>query len=118
MTSVAEWVNASINVQELRSADTVVPGCAPIAAYAQMYHYRMTKRRAVLCLLLAMGAPAQTDSRDRPFWRTVVMGTRGAVAAEHPLQARAAMRILESGGNAFDAAVALFYMTAVVEQHQ
>src|SRR5262249_43734332 len=26
--------------------------------------------------------------------------------------------VLESGGNAFDAAVAVFYMTAVVEQHQ
>ncbi len=46
------------------------------------------------------------------------MGTRGAVAAEHPLEARAALRVLESGGNAFDAAVALFYMTGVVEQHQ
>ena len=55
---------------------------------------------------------------DRPYWRTVLMGTRGAVAAEHPLEARAAMRVLEGGGNAFDAAVALFYMTGVVEQHQ
>ncbi|MEZ5400534.1 MAG: gamma-glutamyltransferase [Bryobacteraceae bacterium] len=70
-----------------------------------------------LWLLLAVSLPlAAADTT--PFWRTVVMGTRGAVAAEHPLEARAAIRVLESGGNAFDAAVALFYMTGVVEQHQ
>ena len=46
------------------------------------------------------------------------MGTHGVVAAEHPLEARAGLHVLESGGNAFDAAVAVFYMTGVVEQHQ
>ena len=46
------------------------------------------------------------------------MGTHGMVAAEHPLEARAGLHVLESGGNAFDAAVAVFYMTGVVEQHQ
>jgi gamma-glutamyltranspeptidase / glutathione hydrolase len=46
------------------------------------------------------------------------MGTSGMVAAEHPLEARAGMKILEAGGNAIDAAVATFYMTSVVEQHQ
>jgi gamma-glutamyltranspeptidase/glutathione hydrolase len=40
------------------------------------------------------------------------------VAAEHPLEAVAGMKILEAGGNAVDAAVAVFYMTTVVEQHQ
>ena len=51
-------------------------------------------------------------------WRTVVMGVNGMVSAEHPLQARAGLRVLESGGNAVDAAAAIFYMTAVTEQHQ
>ncbi len=46
------------------------------------------------------------------------MGTNGMVAAEHPLQALAGLRVLEKGGNAIDAAVAVFYMTAVTEQHQ
>ncbi|MFN0103745.1 MAG: gamma-glutamyltransferase [Bryobacteraceae bacterium] len=79
----------------------------------------MARIRFVLWVIaFVMNATAQTNGADRPFWRTVVMGTRGAVAAEHPMQARAAMRVLEGGGNAFDAAVALFYMTAVVEQHQ
>jgi gamma-glutamyltranspeptidase/glutathione hydrolase len=48
-------------------------------------------------------------------WRPVVMGKRGMVVAEHPLQAREGLRILESGGNAIDAALAVFYMTAVTE---
>jgi gamma-glutamyltranspeptidase/glutathione hydrolase len=46
------------------------------------------------------------------------MGTNGMVAAEHPLEARAGIKVLEAGGNAMDAAVAIFYMTSVVEQHQ
>ena len=53
-----------------------------------------------------------------PYWRTLSMGTHGMVAAEHPLEARAGLHVLEAGGNAFDAAVAVFYMTGVVEQHQ
>ncbi|MEZ5354443.1 MAG: gamma-glutamyltransferase [Bryobacteraceae bacterium] len=82
-----------------------------------MSGFAMT-RAAVWIPILALSAAAQTGTAERPFWRTVVMGTRGAVAAEHPMEARAALRVLESGGNAFDAAVALFYMTGVVEQHQ
>ena len=58
-------------------------------------------------------SPAQT-----PFWRPVVVGTRGMVAAEHPLEAIAGFEVLKGGGNAFDAAAAVFYMTTVVEQHQ
>ncbi len=72
---------------------------------------------AVLVLAGSSSARLQTPS-DRPFWRTVVMGTHGMVAAEHPLEARAAIRALEAGGNAIDAAVAAFYMTTVVEHHQ
>ena len=66
----------------------------------------------------AGGALSAQESDDRPFWRPVVMGTFGMVAAEHPLEAIAGMEILKDGGNAFDAAAAVFYMTTVVEQHQ
>ena len=58
------------------------------------------------------------DPASQPFWRTVVMGTSGMVAAEHPLEALAGFEVLRNGGNAIDAAVATFYMTGVVEQHQ
>ena len=67
---------------------------------------------------LLAAAAQDTKPSERPFWRTVPMGTSAAVAAEHPLIAREGMRVLERGGNAFDAAAAMFYMTGVVEQHQ
>src|SRR5229473_4157796 len=54
----------------------------------------------------------------RPYWRTIVRGTHGMVAAEHPLEAMAGLDALKAGGNAIDAALAVFYMTSVVEQHQ
>jgi gamma-glutamyltranspeptidase/glutathione hydrolase len=50
-----------------------------------------------------------------PTWRPVVIGKNGMVAAEHPLQALAGVRVLQNGGNAVDAALAVFYMTAVTE---
>jgi gamma-glutamyltranspeptidase/glutathione hydrolase len=43
------------------------------------------------------------------------MGKNGMVAAEHPLQALAGLRVLQNGGNAVDAAVTVFYMTSVTE---
>src|SRR5260370_27468707 len=74
--------------------------------------------RMLLALLFINCFAKDPQEVKGPFWRTLVMGTDGMVAAEHPLEARAGMHVLESGGNAFDAAVAVFYMTAVVEQHQ
>ncbi len=77
------------------------------------------KRSAFFAAVLIVSTAVLSESaEDRPFWRPVVMGTNGLIAAEHPLEARAAMQILEQGGNAIDAAVAAFYMTSVVEQHQ
>ena len=73
----------------------------------------------VLVIGLLISAPLTADKpNDSPFWRPVLMGTNGMVAAEHPLECRAAIKALEAGGNAIDAAVASFYMTTVVEQHQ
>ena len=73
----------------------------------------------LVCTACHAGAALSAqEPDDRPFWRPVVMGTFGMVAAEHPLEAIAGMEILRNGGNAFDAAAAVFYMTTVVEQHQ
>ncbi|MXY30620.1 MAG: gamma-glutamyltransferase [Gammaproteobacteria bacterium] len=79
-------------------------------------------RGAIMSLLLlaAAGAPpaGAQEASDRPVWRPVILGTEAMVAAEHPLEALAAEEVLRAGGNAFDAASAVFYMTTVVEQHQ
>ena len=74
-----------------------------------------------LMLLFGLDVPGAVVAQapaERPFWRPVVMGTHGMVAAEHPLEAIAAFEVLQAGGNAIDAAVAAFYMTTVVEHHQ
>lgn len=62
-------------------------------------------------LLLAHGLAAQ----DRGQTRSMVISKNGIVAAESPLAAQAGVRILESGGNAVDAAIATNAMMGVVE---
>src|SRR5579864_5918023 len=77
----------------------------------------MAAGRCALLALLCLSAQGQ-EPVARPYWRTIVQGTHGMVAAEHPLEAMAGLDALKAGGNAMDAALAAFYMTAVVEQHQ
>ena len=52
---------------------------------------------------------------ERATTRPVVSGMQGVVAAGHPLVSMAAMRMLMTGGNAFDAAAAAGFAAAVVE---
>ena len=55
------------------------------------------------------------DAPERGASRPVVRGAQGIAAAGHYLTAMSAMRMLLSGGNAFDAAAAAGFAAAVVE---
>jgi gamma-glutamyltranspeptidase/glutathione hydrolase len=73
----------------------------------------MTK---LLLLALVLGSLVLVASLPGATMKPLVMGTRGVVAAGHPLVAEAGMRILQKGGNAVDAGVATILAAAVVEQ--
>src|ERR1700686_3411158 len=77
----------------------------------------MAASKLTLAFALCLAASGQ-EPAARPYWRTIVRGTHGMVAAEHPLEARAGLEALKAGGNAIGAALAVYYMTSVVEQHQ
>jgi gamma-glutamyltranspeptidase/glutathione hydrolase len=67
---------------------------------------------AVGISLLFVGS---SSGQDRGQARSMVISKNGIVAAESPLAAQAGVRILESGGNAVDAAIATNAMMGVVE---
>lgn len=79
---------------------------------------RSTLMFCVAATVLRFSVAAADEPAARPYWRSVVQGTHGMIAAEHPLQAMAGLEALKAGGNAIDAALAIFYMTSVTEQHQ
>src|ERR1700686_3828315 len=54
-------------------------------------------------------------SKELRCYRPLIIGHRGAVAANHPLAAQAGLLALRAGGNAVDAAVATALTLAVVE---
>lgn len=54
------------------------------------------------------------NAQDRSQTRSMVISRNGIVAAESPLAAQAGVRILQSGGNAVDAAIATNAMMGVV----
>ena len=59
---------------------------------------------------------ADTDAAERPRGtRPVVAGTQGVISSGHALTSMAGMRMLLSGGNAFDALAASVMAAAVVE---
>ena len=82
----------------------------------------------LLALTLLVGCAPETGSdRDSEMTMTTttyapqnrpdVRGTHGAVSAGHPLAAQAGLRVLQDGGNATDAIIAMAGVLAVVRPH-
>jgi len=67
---------------------------------------------AIIAAVFVLNANA--GGQDRSQARSMVISRGGIVAAESPLAAEAGVRILESGGNAVDAAIATNAMMGVV----
>lgn len=87
------------------------------------------RRCALLLAALVLGTAACGEGAKRPVSlpetaplfpsqnRPDVRGTTGAVSADHPLAAQAGLRVLQEGGTAMDAAIAMAGVLAVVRPH-
>ncbi len=63
------------------------------------------------------GAQIESATSYAPQNRPDVRGTRGAVSSDHPLAAQAGLRVLQDGGTATDAIIAMAGVLAVVRPH-
>jgi gamma-glutamyltranspeptidase/glutathione hydrolase len=76
----------------------------------------MSKRQMLgSALILSLEIVSAATAQERSQGRSMVISRGGIVAAESPLAAQAGVRVLESGGNAVDAAIATNAMMGVVE---
>jgi len=73
----------------------------------------MLKQSAAIALCLTIAASA-ADAQDRSQSRSMVSSQNGVVASESVLASQVGARILEQGGNAIDAAVAVNAMMGLV----
>ena len=85
-----------------------------------LYLKDMKFRSLLLLALAAFCLPAQDSNPPRrrtraPMMRPLVRGTRYAVSTMKPEATLVAQRILEAGGNAFDAAVAAQAVLALTD---
>src|SRR3984893_7777132 len=75
---------------------------------------RMARVLGDVLVLMIMSTPG-IFAQDRSQGRSMVISRGGIVAAESPLAAQAGVRVLESGGDAVEAAIATNAMMGVVE---
>src|SRR5262245_609792 len=72
-------------------------------------------RRAFLLAAALVTALVSSPLAQTPTWRPVMLSDNGMIASGHALASEAAIRILKSGGNAVDAAVAAWAVQGLTE---
>jgi len=72
---------------------------------------------ATLSACAAQAGPVDRSTTYAPQNRPDVRGSIGAVSADHPLAAQAGLRVLQDGGNATDAIIAMAGVLAVTRPH-